>query len=116
MAKKSKDKGKNGELDVARLFRGHGYEARRGQQYCGSNGDADVVGPPGIHIEVKRTEAFRLYDALDQAKRDAKEGLFPIVVHRKNHHEWVVVMTFDDWMELYREWEAGTSGRVDKAT
>lgn len=48
-----KKKGKNGELEVVRLCRAQGYEARRSAQYCGNNedGTADVVGLPGIHNE-----------------------------------------------------------------
>ena len=43
MSKFSRDKGKRGEREVALILREHGFEARRGQQYCGANGDADVV-------------------------------------------------------------------------
>ena len=80
---------------------------RRGQQYCGANGDADVVGLPGIHIECKRVERLNLYDAVDQAKHDAKPDELPAVFHRKNHCEWLVTMPIDLWMEIYKEWEAG---------
>lgn len=68
-----KKKGKNGELEVARFFRAHGYDARRSAQFCGNNeeGTADVVGVPGIHIEVKRVERLNLDAAMDQATRDA---------------------------------------------
>ena len=48
----SNQKGKKGERELAAILKSYGYEdSRRGQQYCGSNGDADVVGLPGIHIE-----------------------------------------------------------------
>lgn len=50
----SREKGKRGERELAGELRRHGYDARRGQQYCGANGDADVVGLPGLHIECKR--------------------------------------------------------------
>ena len=40
----SNQKGKKGELELAAILKSYGYEdSRRGQQYCGSNGDADVV-------------------------------------------------------------------------
>lgn len=78
-----------------------------GQQYSGANGDADVVGLPGIHIEVKRREKLNIYDAIDQAKRERKLEELPAVFHRKNHCEWLVTMPFDEWMKIYREWEAG---------
>ena len=89
MSKFSRDKGKRGEREVALILREHGFEARRGQQYCGANGDADVVGVPGLHIEVKRTEKFRMYEALDQARNDAREDELPVVFTRKNNCDWV---------------------------
>lgn len=107
MGKSQREKGKRGEREVALKLRDHGYEARRGQQYCGAAGDADVIGLPGIHIEVKRTEAFRLYDALAQAFSDARQDEIPVVFHRKSDHKWVVVMDADDWIELYKEAEVG---------
>ena len=42
----SRTKGAVGEREVASMLRGYGYKARRGQQYSGANGDADVVGLP----------------------------------------------------------------------
>ncbi len=104
MGKTSREKGKRGERELARKLNEHGYTTHRGQQYCGANGDADVVGLDGIHIECKRTEAFRLWDALAQAKADARPEELPAVMHRKNNCEWVVIMTLDDWIQLYREW------------
>lgn len=99
----SRDKGKRGELELAKKLKEYGYETRRGQQYCGSNGDADVVGLPGIHIECKRVEKLNLYDAMSQAVFDAKENEMPAVFHRKNNCEWLVTMRFDDFMKMYGE-------------
>ena len=98
----SKDKGARGERELASKLREYGYDTRRGQQFCGANGDADAVGLPGIHIECKRTERFNLYDALDQAKRDCHKNT-PVVMHRKNNCEWVVVMRLEDFIEMYKE-------------
>ena len=103
MSKFSRDKGKRGEREVALILREHGFEARRGQQYCGANGDADVVGVPGLHIEVKRTEEFRMYEALDQAINDAREDELPVVFTRKNNCDWVACLRLDDFMELFKE-------------
>lgn len=41
----SRTKGAVGEREVASMLRGYGYKARRGQQYSGANGDADVGWP-----------------------------------------------------------------------
>lgn len=97
----SRNKGAAGERELAGRLRDYGYKARRGQQYCGANGDADVVGLPGIHIECKRVEKLNLYDAMEQSVREAKEGEKPAVFHRKNNHEWLVTLRLDDFMKLY---------------
>jgi Holliday junction resolvase len=113
-AMNSRAKGARGERELAKKLRELGYSARRGQQYSGISGDADVVGLPGIHIECKRVEAFQLYPALDQSRRDRREGELPVVMHRKNDHDWVVVMRLDDWIDVYKEWDAGKAFAIDK--
>ena len=101
----SRNKGKRGELEAAHLLQKYGYDARRGQQFSGTNGDPDVVGLPGIHLEVKRVEKLNIDEALDQSIRDARESEIPIVMHRKNKKRWKITMRFDDWMMLYKAWE-----------
>jgi Holliday junction resolvase len=114
MAVNSKQKGARFERLLASKFREFGYDqARRTAQYCGNTGDAsDVVGLPGLHIEAKHQETMRLYEWIAQAKRDAKAGgenRLPAVFHKKNNAEILVTMTLEDFMNLYREWEAGFS-------
>lgn len=101
----SRAKGKAGELELSRLLRDYGYHCRRGQQYAGANGDADVVGLPGIHIECKRVERLDLPGAVAQARRDVRPGELPAVFHRRNREGWLVTMPLEGWMELYRSWE-----------
>lgn len=101
MAKNSRAKGASGERELANILKGYGYTARRGQQYCGANGDADVVGLDSIHIECKRVERLNIDDAMEQAIADAKAGELPAVFHRKNRKKWLVTMTLDGWMALY---------------
>ena len=108
MATNSRAKGARFERTLASKLREYGYDCRRGQQYCGSNGDADVVGLPGIHIEAKAQERMSLYEWMAQAKRDSEgTGRLPAVFHKKNNAEILVTMTLDDWFNLYREFEAG---------
>lgn len=109
----SKAKGARFERTLAAIFRNYGYkDSRRTAQYCGNTGDAsDVVGLPGLHIEAKHCEQMRLYEWMAQAKNDAEaggKGLLPAVFHKKNHAEILVTMELDAFMNLYREWEAGT--------
>ena len=107
----SRSKGKRGELEAAHLLQKYGYDARRGQQFSGANGDADVVGLPHIHLEVKRVEKLNIDDALTQSIRDAREAEIPVVLHRKNRTEWKITMRFSDWVEMYKAWEKGQNGR-----
>lgn len=100
----SKRKGAAGERELSNKIKEYGYNTRRGQQYCGANGDADVVGLNGIHIECKRVEKLNIYDAISQAKADKKEDELPAVFHRKDRSEWLVTMTLDDWIKLYKNW------------
>ena len=102
-----KKKGNAGERELARLLCEQGYQSHRNNQaYIGGKENPDVT-LPGMHVECKRVEALRLYDALEQARRDANNHALPCVMHRKNHAPWVVIMYFEDWINLYREWEAG---------
>lgn len=96
----SRRKGKDGELEVARILRDHGYDSRRGVQYSGSPDSPDVTGLPGYHIEVKRTNRFNLYDAMAQSERDSGEDEIPIVIHRPDRKKWVVVMDLEDFLGL----------------
>lgn len=107
MAINSREKGRRGEVELARKLREYGYvNARRSQQYCGANGDADIVDAlDGIHIECKRVERLNLEDAMAQSKHDAREGEIPVVMHRKNNCEWLVTMQLERFIELYREWQ-----------
>ena len=111
MGKMSRDKGKRGERMIAGLLRAEGYDARRSAQFSGKTGQAaDVVGLPGIHIEVKFCEAMRLYDWMAQAIRDssaAGKGDLPAVFHKKNNADILVTMRFEDWIRIYREYAAG---------
>lgn len=106
MGKMSREKGKRGEREVAAILRDFGYDAKRGQQFKGGPNSPDVLGLPGVHIEVKRVERLQLYDAISQAKRDAGNDL-PVVLHRKNGCEWVAIQPMKDWIKLYQAWELG---------
>ena len=107
----SREKGCRGERYVAALFQEYGYNAERTAQHCGKTGDApDVKGIPLIHAEVKFQEKMHLYDWMAQAVRDSKaegKGNKPVVFHKANYKDLLVTMRFEDWMELYTEWEAG---------
>ena len=103
MGVKSQRKGRAGELELARLLQGYGYDVQAGRAVSyGST--PDIVGLPGVHIECKRAQQQNLYAWLEQSRRDADkfhDGL-PAVFWRKNRSPWLVVMKLGDWLELYR--------------
>lgn len=112
MAINSRAKGKRSELALAKLLREtYGFEnARRSAQYCGANGDADIVGAfEGFHLEAKNVQRLNLEAAYEQSKSDAaaeseRKGhyIVPIVVHKKDRKPWMVTMSLDDFIKMYR--------------
>ena len=100
----SKQKGKRGELEVAALFRAHGFEARRGQQFKGTADSPDVIHDiPNLHVEVKFKEKFSLYNAMDQASSEASYPKIPTVFYRRKHKPWVAVLLADDFLRMLEE-------------
>ena len=99
----SREKGKRGEIELAHELERFGYAARRGRQFCGLNGEPDVIGVPGLHIECKRVESLNVEKALQQSERDARPHELPVVMHRKNRESWKVTMRLAEFMELLNE-------------
>ena len=102
MGKQQQRKGADGERELAAILQGKGYDVQRGgSQTYGTI--PDLVGLPGVHIEVKRQEKLNLLDAIRQAETDAarfQDGQ-PAVFHRRNRSPWLVTMTLENWMQLY---------------
>jgi len=40
---------------------------------------------------------------MEQAMKDKKENEKPAVFHRKDRSSWLVTMTFEDWIEQYKD-------------
>ena len=92
----SKQKGAVGERELAQLLRNQGWmDARRGVQYSGLKGDADVIGVKGVHIECKRCQQVSDEKWLKQAERDARLGEIPVVIYRRNHEQWKLLIRQD---------------------
>jgi hypothetical protein len=100
----SKQKGKRGEREAAAFLTDEGFPARRGQQFAGGTDSPDVVceSLPALHFEVKRCERGNPYDWVSQAQRDCGEKL-PVVLHRRNDHEWLAVLPAKDFLRIIRE-------------
>ena len=104
MGRASQRKGRAGELELARLLRGYGYDVQSGQAVS-YGATPDLVGLSGVHIECKRNERLNVPEAMAQAVRDAdrfRDGA-PAVFHRRNRSGWLVTMQICDWMEMYQK-------------
>ncbi len=119
MGRASRDKGKRGEREAAaELASLLGVTGRRGVQYHGGPDSPDVVlDGVAIHVEAKRTERLSLYAAVEQATSDAPAGSVPVVWHRANGRDSVVIVSTARLVELSREvcrvcGGAGTPGEV----
>lgn len=102
MGKSQQRKGAAGERELAALLSAAGYECQRGGSL--SFGEIpDVLGLPGIHIEVKRVEKLNVGEAMEQAIRDSDRMLdgMPALFHRRNRKPWLVTMRLEDWLKLY---------------
>ena len=102
MSKASQRKGAQGERELAKLLEAEGYPMERGGPCFGTV--PDLVGLPGIHVEVKRVEKLNVSEAMRQAERDADRFLdgAPAVFHRRNREPWLVTMRLADWPALYK--------------
>ncbi len=102
MGRSQQRKGAEGERELARILTGYGYDIQRGGSL--SFGDVpDLVGLPGVHIEVKRVERLNVPEAMGQAIRDSdrfKDGI-PALFHRRSRSPWLVTMRLEDWIKLY---------------
>ena len=105
MGRASRDKGKRGEREAAaELAALLGVTGRRGVQYHGGPDSPDVVlDGVAIHVEAKRTERLALYAAVEQATSDAPAGSVPVVWHRANGRDSVVIVSTDQLVRLARE-------------
>jgi Holliday junction resolvase len=98
----SQRKGADGERELAEKLKEYGYDMKRGGSLS-FGAVPDLVGMPGIHIEVKRVERLNISEAMAQAVRDAErfhDGL-PAVFHRRNREQWLVTLRLQDFMRLY---------------
>ena len=134
----SREKGKRGEREAAKaLTRIFGTAAKRSQQHCGADGDADLSPDslPGFHVEVKYHGKITSYalleefeavltqhrgtDALaflDQATDDCKAQRRPVAMIRHNRKKrWAFLLWEDDFKELYLAYQASKTGTEGQA-
>ena len=99
--KRSRDKGKRRELELVHILNDNGFETRRGYVF---QGEPDIVGLKGFHVEVKGVESLNVRKALKQSIDDAekrKDGV-PILAWKKSNEPWTVTLLLDDFIGMIR--------------
>jgi hypothetical protein len=62
----------------------------------------DCLNVAGCHFQVKRTEAFRVWDAIEQAESEAAATDLPVVAFRRNRSKWYCVLEAEELVALLR--------------
>lgn len=102
MAKASREKGIRGELEVAAIFREHGFDVNRVPNSGGLRIKGDLYGElDGLHVEVKRAERSRLPEWLRQCEGECA-GRVPVLVYRGSREPWRVVLPLAYYCGLLR--------------
>lgn len=99
-------KGTRAEQQVATLYREQGIDCARVPNSGGLDTKGDLVGVPGVHVEVKCAGTVRILEWLRQAEAEAPEGMSPAVHFRQSSRSrstgWYVALPLDDFVVLVK--------------
>lgn len=104
MGKASQRKGRRAEAEFSELLNSYGFSTQPGQPLSFGK-MPDVIGMPGIHLEIKRHEKTSLTEWLRQSQTDADkfhDGI-PLVAHRRSRQPWIISMTVENFIQLYKK-------------
>lgn len=95
----ARNKGAEFERMISRELNAAGYHTRRGQVF---NGEPDIVGFPGWHLEVKNQDKLQMRKWWEQAEEDAakREDGEPAVVFKWPRGKPMVMITLDAFLAL----------------
>jgi Holliday junction resolvase len=98
----SRRKGAVAEREIVTLLKDKGLKAQRTAPLQAAQGssDPDVIGLPGVHLEVKRCERVEIDRWCAQAELAAKPTDIPAVTWRRTRQEWRVAMPLEDFLDL----------------
>lgn len=92
-----RSKGANGEREFAKLLSEKlGIKLERNLEQTRAGGH-DLIGLPGIAIEVKRCEQLAINQWWRQAVEQAADGLTPCLAYRQNRKPWMVAVPLN-WL------------------
>lgn len=101
MGKPSRDKGRRGEQELAKLYKAQGYsDCYRTPNSGGLQVKGDLQGVGNLHIEVKRIEKLNIWKALQQAVEEAEPDQTPALHFRRNSGSWYVALPLESFFKL----------------
>lgn len=100
MSSHSRQKGREAEREVARIFTEAGFPCIRSEAN-GAGGEDIQHHIPGLWFEVKRQERLNLREAYKQARK-ASGKRHPVVVHRSNREEWLVSFSLSHFLTILK--------------
>jgi hypothetical protein len=101
MSASERRKGADGELEVVKMARAHGWPASRNLDQP-RDGGSDILGIPATCVEVKRCERADVWAWWRQVTDDAKPGEIPVVAFRRSGSQWLAVVELDELLALLR--------------
>lgn len=118
MSINSRAKGARTERELAQKMKEvFGWsQAHRTNQFCGKNGDSDVIIPelPQVFVESKAVERLNVPAAMARAVEDAAAaGKLPVLCHKRNRGEWLLTLRLEDLPRFSEMVELSKSMRVE---
>ena len=101
MSASERRKGADGELEVVKIARAHGWPASRNLDQP-RDGGSDIRGIPAVCLEVKRQETTSVWAWWTQVETAAKPGEIPVVAFRRSSSDWLAIVTLDEMFSLLR--------------
>ena len=101
----NRQRGKYGERSCRDAIKEHWLMSgahRTGQTSAKVSG-ADLAGTGKLHVEVKLRKSLSVEKFLEQAIRDARPGLVPVVAMRRDKGEWLVMLRMRDSLKFAAE-------------
>lgn len=101
MSAMQRSKGARFEREVARqLSNDFGVEVgRKLGQARDSGNDIDL---PPLRIECKRYASIAVYKWMEQCEKGLDEDVIPTVIARADNKKPIVIMRYEDWVEMAR--------------
>lgn len=101
MGKLSRTKGKRTENEAAGLWRQAGFPfARRNLTQFQERSGRDLLNTEPFLVQIKAGANPSVWQALREAQAEAKKGEIPIAMVKKDRGEWVVAMSWKEFLKV----------------